>query len=393
MLCAFAALSVWSCSTTTSSTGGGDPAAQKTCQSDPECGSGGQFCDTAKGACAALPPGSEIGHHDGSAASVTLTEIFATASTTKPVDLAFNPDDPTQLWVIGYGDDSVYVGTGAGTDAVAWKRYVDPAAEHFMHRPPAMAMGASGTWATCGDNDNTQNSPSGDGAGADFMGPALFSTNTSVFAKPATMLGSHLDMLHNTPLCRGIAHVAANWYWVFNANDKSLDKYNFAKDHGPGNDDHADGEIYRYAQGQVKGADGFSSHLFYEAESAMLYVADTGNARIVRLDTTKGKKGKPLPRQYEPLKDDAIMAETSVEVVVAPGAVDKPSGLELKGELIYVTDAATSQFHVFDKTGKLLRSLDTALPPGSLSGFTFGPDRKIWFTDRVGGRVLRIDPL
>ena len=57
-----------------------------------------------------------------------------------------------------------------------------------------------------------------------------------------------------------------------------------------------------------------------------------------------------------------------------------------------MTDAATSKFHVFDKTGKALASLDTGLAPGSLSGFTFGPDQKIYFTDKVGERVFRIDP-
>jgi hypothetical protein len=29
---------------------------------------------------------------------------------------------------------------------------------------------------------------------------------------------------------------------------------------------------------------------------------------------------------------------------------------------------------------------------GSLAGFTFAPDGKIYFTDKVAGRVLRIDP-
>ena len=47
---------------------------------------------------------------------------------------------------------------------------------------------------------------------------------------------------------------------------------------------------------------------------------------------------------------------------------------------------------MFEKTGTLVRKLETGLPAGSLTGFTFGPDGKIWFTDRTGGRVVRIDP-
>ncbi len=145
--------------------------------------------------------------------------------------------------------------------------------------------------------------------------------------------------------------------------------------------------------GKVKGAtDGTPSHVFFDGEDHFLYVADTGNARVVRLDTTKGAKGGPLDRQMEPLKSDAVMNRTDVEVLVPAGTLAKPSGIEIHGGLIYVTDAATSTFIVFDKTGKAIRSLATDLPAGSLAGFTFAPDGKVYFTDKVGGRVLRIDP-
>ena len=315
-------------------------------------------------------------------------------ATAQPVDLAFHAERANELWVIGYGDDSIHVGTGVGTEAPAWKRIVDPAAMHFMHKPPAIAMGTPDRFATCGDNDNSQNSTSSDGIANLFMGPALFSTDLAVLGKRTSgRLGSHEDMLHNTPLCRGIAHVDANVFWVFNAFDRSLDKYNFNKDHGPGNDDHSDGEIYRYATGRVKGAeDGTPSHVFFDADDGFLYVADTGNGRVGRLDTTKGRKGASLDRQMEPLKDDAVMTGTTVEDVVTAGTLTRPSGIEVFGGLVYVTDAATSTFHAFDKAGTAIRMLATALPPGSLAGFAFGPDKKIYFTDKRGGRVLRIDP-
>lgn len=57
-----------------------------------------------------------------------------------------------------------------------------------------------------------------------------------------------------------------------------------------------------------------------------------------------------------------------------------------------MTDAASSTFHVFDKAGAEVRRLATDLAPGSLAGFTFGSDAKIYFTDRVRNRVVRIDP-
>jgi sugar lactone lactonase YvrE len=86
------------------------------------------------------------------------------------------------------------------------------------------------------------------------------------------------------------------------------------------------------------------------------------------------------------------MSGVDVEVVIDKGVLEKPSGIELKNDLLYVTDAATSTFHVFKKDGTEVRKLATDLPAGALAGFTFGSDGKIWFTDRKGGRVLRIDP-
>src|SRR5690606_26795316 len=103
-----------------------------------------------------------------------------------------------------------------------------------------------------------------------------------------------------------------------------------------------------------------------------------------------GTKGGQLPRRNEPLVANAMMMGTSVEVVVAEG-LTKPAGLEVKNDTIYVSDAATSTFHAFDKTGKELRALSTDLPADSLAGFTFGPDGRIWFVDRKTSRILCID--
>jgi hypothetical protein len=363
------------------------------CTSNAQCSAGKQTCDTAKGICVDAPTGTEIGSGDGSAASVTFTEIYTASKSAQLVDLAFAEKDATQLWVIGYGDDSVHVGSGVTAESVGkWKEYLDPAAGHFMHKPPAFAMGDNGFWGICGDNDNSQNDPRREPNY--FMGPALFTSDLSIFTtqNEKTGLGSHYDMLHSTSFCRGIAHIEANWFWAFNGQLGSLDKYNFATPHEPGGDNHSDGEIYRYAEGQVKGVEGVSSHLFYDATDKFLYIADTGNKRIAKLDTTTGTKGERLPKN-EVLKASAVMEGTTVEDVVPAGTLEQPSGIEIKNGLIYVTDTATSSFHVFDKTGKEIRKLQTDLAAGALSGFTFGPDGKIWFTDRTRGKVLRIDPI
>ncbi|MBX3232236.1 MAG: hypothetical protein KIT84_19020 [Labilithrix sp.] len=369
-----------------------EPAA---CALDEECPVEGETCDVAAATCVPIGDGSEIGTGDGTPGSVKLTTIYTAekGAAVQLVDVQFNGDDPTEAWAIGYGNDSVHVGKGISeTSPGTWEEIIDPAAVHFMHKPPAFAWGANGFWGICGDNDNAQNDPRL--LGNYFMGPALFTSDLSVFAKPTPGgLGSHYDMLHNTSMCRGIAHVERNVFWVFNGELGALERYNFNKPHGPGEDDHSDGEIYRYAVEQVKGVDGVSSHVFYDPADRFLYVADTGNARIVRLDTTKGTEGKELPRKNEILKKGVVMNGTAVEEVVAPGFLTHPSGLEVRRGVIYVTDAATGAFYAFDKSGNPLRSLDTGLGRGALSGFTFGPDGKIWLTDRKQGNVLRLDAL
>lgn len=388
--------STFACTTETVQTGG--PLSQEAtqCSSDAQCVAGKQTCDVKAHKCVAVttPGGTEIGSGDGSPTSVTFTAIYAASKKAQFVDLAFAEKDPTQLWVIGYGDDRVHVGTGVTSQANGtWKNYYDPAAGHFMHQPPAFAMGTGGFWGICGDNDNSQNDPRLEANY--FMGPAMFTSDLKVFAtqNPTTTLGSHYDMLHNTSFCRGIAHMDANVFWTFNGQLGAIEKYNFNKPHEPGGDDHSDGEIYRYALGQVKGGpEGVSSHMFYDPSDKMLYIADTGNQRIGKLDTTTGTLSGKLPLKNEPLKASGMMQGTTVEDVVPAGTLEEPSGLEVKNNLIYVTDAATGFFHVFDKAGNEIRTLDTGLGAGALSGFTFGPDGKIYFTDRNGGKVIRIDP-
>lgn len=330
-----------------------------------------------------------FGKGDGTAASVTFVTVYEAGATAALVDLAFNPKVPGQAWVLGY-DSMVHIGEGLDGDSPKWTKKKDPAALHFMHKPTAIAMGDNGFWGTCGNGDNSAANRTPNY----FMGPALFTTDLSVFAiRTPEGLGSHYDMLHATPFCRGIAHATGNEYWAFNGYDGAIDRNDFNADHGPGADDHSDGEIYRYAAGQVKAAaDDTSSHLVYDPIDKFLYIADTGNARIVKLDTTKGKMSGDLPRVNEPLEKGGMMPGTNVEEVVPPGVLEKPSGLELRGDLLFVTDAATSTFIVFDKTGKEMRRLATGLPADSLGGFVFGPDGKIWFADRKAGKVVRIEP-
>ncbi len=342
-----------------------------------------------------VAPGEAIGTGDGSAGSVRFEVLFESVEPREPTDLAFDPYRPGELWIVNRVNDSVTTLSHVGTSKQTSSERHDPAAVHFMHNPTGLAFGAlsskwGGTWATCGDHDNDFTAK-GAPADNDYTGPTLFSDDPDVFAKATPDgLGSHLDMLHESSFCMGIAHERDNAYWVFDGEHSALVRYDFKEDHGPGGDDHHDGFIEQYATGEVLRVPGVSSHLAWEDDR--LYVADTGNHRIAVLDTTSGMRGKNLQRR-EMLEEYYAVDGAVLSDLVPAGALDAPSGLALDRGFLYVTDHATGVIHAFDAaTGEATRTLDTGLGAGALAGIVIGGDGKAYFVDSNASRVYRIDP-
>jgi hypothetical protein len=343
----------------------------------------------------ATPGAPQLGTGDHSPTSVTFSTIATMADgLNQPRDLAFNPLRPEEMWVVSHKDDSVLLINGAPTaGALTYERRKDGYALHFMEESTSLAFGADpttfnkpGTFGTCGESRNTYN---GQAEENDFMGPVLWSSDLSVFAMMnPNGLGSHLDMLHNTPLCMGIAHEVDNRYWVFNGLAGSIDRYDFVKDDGIGNDDHGDGLTWRYVEGQVKREPGVPSHLAWDMPTETLYIADTGNGRIAKLAGRSGTGGSVVPGLETPIK----MMNDSTIATLTTTDLQKPSGLELYEDLLFVSDNATSKILAFDLDGELVNYIETGLPAGSLGGITFGPDGILYFVDTPGSRVLRIEP-
>jgi hypothetical protein len=319
----------------------------------------------------------------------TLTVVFQGQAGVDPIDLEFNPRRTRELWVTNYATSHNSIIQAPGTAGQTVREVRDPAYTHYAYFPPAIAFGTphpqwGQQFATCGDGDN---------GGDDHMGPTLFTADSRFYGRQTQGgLGTHLDMLHSTSFCRGIAWGGAgNQYWAFNSKSKSIDFYDFKLDHGPGNTDHSDGVIRRFWKNQVKGVPGVMSHVSFNTEDKKLYVADTGNKRILVLDPALGRRVAPL-EGAEYIAERSYY-ESPVKVLVAPGILQAPSGIEASGGLAFVTDSATSTIYAFKLTdGSLVKKLATNLPPKSLAGLNFGPDGKIYFVDRKTSRVLRIDP-
>jgi hypothetical protein len=310
-----------------------------------------------------------------------------------PRDLAFHPGREGELWIVNRADDSVTIVFDATGAAERTEHRIDAYALHFMEEVSSIAMGADTyrgdyTFGTCQESRNTYNHQT---HGNDFMGPALWSTRLDVFAVANPIgLGSHIDMLHESPLCMGIAHEKDNVYWVFDGLHSMIARYDFQRDHDAGYDDHSDGLIRFYDEPELERVEDVPGHMVMDQASGTLYVADTGNGRVIAFDTASGSRAGAR-RAVEPgTKVDLWRGATWREVVV-PGTVSRPSGLALHEGLLYVGDNQTGVIHAFDTAGQELDQLETGTGTG-LMGIEVGPDGRLYAADAEGHRVLRIAP-
>src|SRR5262249_13195263 len=161
---------------------------------------------------------------------------------------------------VNRGFNGVVILFDPGTEKQRAEKRRDVYADHFMDEVSSMSFGANNTFASCQESRNEMN-PSA----PDFMGPTLWSGDLAIFAKvnqgSGGLEGSHLDMLHDSPLCMGIAHESANIYWVFDGKNGHVARYDFQKDHGPGHTDHSDGIVRRYPEATLSRVADIPGHL------------------------------------------------------------------------------------------------------------------------------------
>jgi hypothetical protein len=337
-----------------------------------------------------------------------VTTLFKPARAVSATALAFDPLREGELWTLlrEFPVDSpctMDIGTGCRAlvghvafipgategDAPETTILTDGNAWHFMRRPTAIAFGDNGNFATCHEHrtGNYDDDP------YDYIGPTLWSSDPAIFGvepEPGQN-GTHLDMLHNSPFCMGIAHERGNVYWVFNGQAGALDRYDFNEPHVIGGEDHSDGELRRYLDGELSRVAEIPSHLAFDKQSDLLYVVDTGNQRLLRVSArTAVQSGEVEP--MDPIPVHAAMSGATVDEIVPRGTLEVPSGLTLARGHLFVTDNQTSKIHVFDLDGELERSVSVDVPAGTLAGITLGPDERLYLSDLKSGAVYRVDP-
>jgi hypothetical protein len=339
-------------------------------------------------------------------ASVALVPLYDAPAPWTATALAFDPLRSGELWVTlrrapsnkpcletaragcAALEGQIALVRGATADSPTMTLEKDGNAWHFMRRPTSIAFGENGNLATCGEarTDNYEDEA------IDYSGPVLWSSDPAIFGatpKPGQN-GTHIDMLHESPFCMGIAFERDNAYWVFNGKLGALDRYDFHAPHVIGGEDHSDGELTRYVEGQLARVPEVPSHLALDQANGNLYVADTAGGRILRLALASGTPGADVPT-LDPITVHRQIDGASLVEVVAPGSLSAPSGIALSAERIIVTDNATSRVWWFKLDGTPVGSVDTGLPAGSLSGVALGPDEKLYLSDLLSGTAYRVE--
>ena len=259
----------------------------------------------------------------------------------------------------------------------------------------AISFSDSTSFGTCGDSRNDYNNQA---KANDFMGPVMWPSDFNVYPADKSAHKVHWDMLHSSPYCMGIASSGKAGYYAFNGYNSSIDWVDFEKPHCAGCADHSDGAKRRFEGVKVKRVENLPSNLRFDAQTGWLYVADSGNGRVIRLDSRNSYEIKKIPA----FLNDGTLALYSTPVVQELNAtgLKNPSGLAFDRGILYVGDAATGIISAWKvdpqgankKFGTLVASLKTGFKPGSLVGITVGPARKLYAIDRAGKRVVRVDP-
>ena len=308
----------------------------------------------------------------------------------EPQDLDFHPSRANELWVINKGSDntggSTVTITNAGLDgqSAEWRR--DGNAWHFMALPSAISFSK--------DNDNfgtTANILDANRQGGTFTGPSLWSSDLDVYAQdPGRGLnGSHLDMLHGSPYCMGMESDGDNAFWVFDSYNGHVAWYDFAADHGPGHDDHSDGVIYRYSEMEVSREPGVPAHMVKDEPTGILFVCDPASSRILWMNTLSGRIDRSLDLVNELLASHQQMKDLEWGVF-SDVNLDKPCGIEVIGDILYVSDNGTGEIIAYNKETKVeLGRIDTG--DAGIMGIKANTDGKLWYVNASNDAVYRID--
>lgn len=300
---------------------------------------------------------------------------------------------------------------------------IDHNAWHFLRRPSSIAFGAEETWidpddpgafdpdtgaptisertyypdifATCHEHFTGNMTDQGP-----FMGPTLWTADPDIYngqnGPYSWSNGSHLDMVHGTEYCMGIAWEDDNRYWTLNGALGTIDHYDFVAPHVPGHFYHGDSVVTRYELGdhEFTRAIDVPSNIIQRGDD--LYFADSGGGRIIHIDLTASGRSAGTWFTAEGIQGDVI-DQIGSQVLLNPGQLAEawggppvPSGLAvLNDELLVIGDSASGHISIVDESGEIIRTLDTGLGAG-MGGITT-LDEVVFIAHMTDKAVYRLD--
>ena len=267
----------------------------------------------------------------------------------------------------------------------------DAYSRHFMHTASSLAFDDEGFFANTLDCQDANNNSNGF-----FTGPTLWDSDLSIYAvinQNGPLLGSHLDMIHQSPYSMGIEYAGTgNVYWVFDGHHSSIVRYDFATPHEAGGHDHSDGKVWRYDEIDISREEGISSHMILDDSLNFLYIADTGNQRILKFNVNSGNYSYDLTPYGESLSEYYMMENAEWEIYINQ-ELDKPSGIDIYEDRLVVSDYTTGHIIIYDISTTLpneLGRIDTG-SENNIMGIKIDHNQKIWFVNYNDNNVVRID--
>ena len=200
-------------------------------------------------------------------------------------------------------------------------------------------------------------------------------------------------MIHQSPYSMGIEYAGTgNIYWVFDGYHSSIVRYDFATPHEIGGHDHSDGKVWRYDEVDINREGGVPSHMILDDSLGFLYIADTGNQRILKFNVNSGNYSYDLTPYGESLSEYYMMENAEWEVSISQ-ELEKPSGIDLYDDRLVVSDYASGHIIIYDISTTPpyeLGRIDTG-SENNIMGIKIDDNQKIWYVSYNDNNVVRID--
>ncbi|MCH1524210.1 MAG: hypothetical protein L7S41_03600 [Candidatus Thalassarchaeaceae archaeon] len=322
-----------------------------------------------------------------------------------PTDLEFHPGRVNELWVANKATDSITIVHDTGLDNQTSETRLDVNRNHFLEEVSAISFGSyhpefDWQWGSAQESLNTYN---GQGNPNYFMGPALWPSSLDHFAvenqnNEDGLLGSHIDMLHESPYGVGIAHDYDNVYWYNDGYYGELVRYDFMMDHDTGGHNHSDGVVQRYSEIQLNHSYGTPGHMVLDKETDILYISDAGGDRVIWVNTDD------TTYQTENIMNDSSRLETlseysrisGVEWGVLIEGVNRPSGIALDGDQLFVSLNEDNSIVSYNLNSDGKSAIEVAIintSASSIMGLEIGPKGHLFYVDNARDEVIRVDPV